>query len=420
EPDEPNPPTPEGDTLIAEEDFTKFTPNTHPETDLYIRSSDNKGGDSEDFLVKQAFSTEDPNKSINYITMGSDAGNLDSFYGYKFPENITYDVVLDLGFRVNQYASSRGLRIFGSGSNVHNLQNATSYGSKDEFGFHYIRYTFIRNTEGKYVVTRYDMLNGGKEDGSQTTTFTSLPGMYVQQWLYPQNKGTGSCVDISRFKLFKHTTPQVVSTNGGDMERGSNELTFVLSEEIVESSLTPESFTVKESASGEAIRATFSSYDAETKTVTMALGEYLPYGTRYEICLSGLKNMNGFTVKEGNSFSFTTKASSVVLSGFNFQDSTGGTLDALGAKSNVAVAMQAKSTAAEPGKLRVFLALYDESGVVRELKSKTVELTGSNQPVRVALANGIVPGEGYSVKCFAWELDGTNQRAVLPQAEVLE
>ena len=421
QPDEDEPGAEMPDGIIAEEDFTKYEVGTHPDTDMYV-SSAGVPGSNIDITVREEKNT-DKTETIKYFEIGVDNESLDTFYGYQFPAPVNYDIAFDTNIRLINAAPSRGIRRAVSSNNSDTVHSMTGTGidaKKDEFGFYNLRYIFTVGADGKYTVSWHDLLDGGRTIGSVSTEFTTISAVLFQQWVEKANLNTGVYMHVSKYKLMAYKTPEVVETNGSSLERGAEQLAFVLSEDIDENTITADSIKLVKSGTDEAVSVAFEKYDTDTKTVTLGLNEYLPYDTSFDICLSGIANLYGFEAKEGNKFTFKTKASAVTVSDFAFLSSDGESIDALGANANVSVKMKVEYEGNDESSLKVFLALYDEAEIIREIKAAIVNLSNPDPDISLALTDGIVPEEGYSVKCFVWETNAQNQIPVFSNAKVLK
>jgi len=407
--------------IIAEEDFTKYAVGTHPDTEMYVSSADEPGNNI-DITVKQAENT-DKTKTIKYFSIGVDNYSSDTLYGYKFPTPVNYDFAFDTNIRLKKTAQSRGIRCAissNSATTVHHMLESTINAKTDDFGFYNLRYIFTVGDDGKYTVTWYDLLDGEKKIGSTSTEFSTISAIVFQQWVAKTSVNSGIYIDVSKYKLMKYRSPKVVSTDGSSLGRGVETLTFVLSEEIDENTITPESIKLIKSGTDEEVSITFEEYEADTKTITIGLNEYLPYDTSFDICLSGIRNMSGFLVSEDNKHTFKTKAPEVTISEFAFLSSTGSGIDSLYSNANVSVKIKAKNVGEDSNSLKVFLVLYNETGVVMEIKEKTVILSATDTDITLSLTDDIAPKEGYSVKCFAWQKNTQNQIPVFGEIKLLK
>ena len=408
-PDTPDPDTPDtpeepDGILIIEEDMSMYTAGTSPtETEMFVKTCKEEDNFSNLKVLETTGSTS--GETINYFQLKTDVyGSLNSYYGYKFPTAATEDLVLDINLSVNGTPESRGLRC-GEDTIIHNLRSAPS-ATKDEFGFYNLRYTFIKNTNGKYVVTCYDLLDNNKVVMTTTTSLSTIAGLYCQQYVSRGNENTSMYMDISKYKLFRYLEPEVAETNGDTLKRVDDELIVTFSQKIDEQTLG--NLSIK--CGDDTVVTTNKEYDASSNTLTVSLIEYLDYDKEYKICIGGIKNKYGIAAAEDAYRAFTLPDREIEANSVVFKDSQGGVIDALGTNADISATVELSSDLLSGANARVFLLLYDESGIVRDAAMAGESAVGSQAaPFTARLSGGVTPKTGYKAKCFVWQLkDGIN------------
>jgi len=405
----------------------------------------------DDYTVGAEFSSDDPNlllqstfetttpstkdlhvasvssgkNTMKYIRMGTDGTIVrDSFFGYKFPTAVTdKELAVDITYRVVGTPASRSIR---TGSvTIHSIVKDPG-AATDEFGFSHIRYVFTKAANGKYVVNGYDMLKSlDVPIVTKDTGLTSIADVKCQQYEFEANLNSGRYFDIAGFKVSEYASPKVDTgkTEIQNLPRNMEEVIVTFTVPVVRTSITKDSIKIvdsnREEVAAEAaalpaehlINANVSK--ADTLAVKIVLKEYLTAGDEYTIKFSNLESILGYTSSENDAYTFTAGGTGVKVNSVTFKDGEGKPITQLTeGDTAVSATVNLLSEDGENKDVRVFLALYDENGMIYKLSPQTGTADSEADDITVSLS-GIAIKKGCFVKCFVWQDTSDGQRVAL-------
>ena len=364
-------------------------------------------------------------KTLKYIALGTDGTIVrDSFYGYKFPTAITdKEIALDLICQTVGIPASRSVR---TGSvTIHSMAKETG-ASADEFGFSHIRYVFTKASDGKYVVNGYDMLNSSDIPiVTKNTGLTSISDIKCQQYEFEANLNSGRYFNIAGFKVSEYASPKVntAETSLENVQRSANEMIVKFTVPVVRTSIKADSLKIVDSA-GKDVMFEFMPLDknhpvnnnvsqADTLGAKLVLKEYLKPGKEYTIKFSNLKSILGYTSTANDSYTFTAGGTGVKVNNVIFKNAGGSTINQLTQEDTaVSATVNLVSEDGLTKNVRIFLAIYDESGMIYKLAENTGTIGSAANDLTVTLTDIKVKNGSY-VKCFVWQNTLSEQRVSL-------
>ncbi|MBQ7108734.1 MAG: Ig-like domain-containing protein [Clostridia bacterium] len=389
-------------------------PYTDADTNMYLQSTfETTKPSTKDLTVKTA--TKD-SKTLKYLQMGIDGSIVrDSYYGYTFPTPVTEeDVVLDLIFKLEgPTPQSRGIRV--ESNIVHNLMSAPS-AQKDEFGYYHLRYLFERGTDGKYDVKVYDALKSLNTTIATTdANLASLKNITCQQYGGAAYLNKGTYFNIAQFKLTKVLSPKVDADNSNldNISRSADEIVAKLSIPAKSESVTEDLFGITRTSDGAKIKTELVSYDEETATVRLKLKEYLTSGEEYKLSFTGLESVLGDKATVNNSYSFTAGGTGIKTEGVVFKKGSEVITELeTGTGDFSATASIASEEGNTENSVRVFLILYDDTGLIVSIAEQAGTASATASPVTATLSGQTIK-QGYKLKCYVWQNTSAEQRVSL-------
>lgn len=268
--------------------------------------------------------------------------------------------------------------------------------------------------DGKYDMTVIDRLTGAtvatKADIGSTCEY-----ILCQQYDTP---GNGKYLNVAKFKVYRYTLPEIASHNGGSLTLDDEVLKLGFNEALSVDSVKDEAFTLTNSDTGRTVLTALDGYDAESKTVSLKLREYLDAENHYSLAVVGVQNEEGFAVADGTAVTFTAPADEARVTDVTFKNAAGEPITALGTEKNVSVTAAVYGSLMQTRTYTMYVLLRDADGTVVDVAAGTAQGVG-NVNVSVALKGNVTVGEGYSVQCLVWENTDMGYRALQQAADTL-
>ena len=410
------------DPIMVDEDFedyaltadsASFVPSA--ESDLFIQAN-NTVGSGEGMKIKQATADGQTKKYLEVVC----PARKDSFVGAYFTPSCEVDAVLELNIKIEGQlggAGSRDIRFGGTtnASTVQDIRNSLP-AQTDAFGFANLQYTFIKGSDGKYDMKCYDLLDNKALIASKDDLASSFSHIVCQQY-YDPGAVTGTySFNISKFKLYMHTTPEILNSNVSGLERADDTITLMFTEAIDDNTLNDESILLTNVTTGKTVKTEVSGYNSGNRTVSVKLLEYLDYSNSYEITFDGITNLNGFEIKDSVKVPFTMGAADIVVDDVTFKNNSGSSITSLGTNQNISVDVDVTKDSGEAATIGVFLLLCDANGIVTDIAYGEEDLLAATttDTISAALTGNVTVKTGYSAKCYVWQtLISGEQRVIL-------
>ncbi len=298
-----------GNSFYINEDFESYP--IGPAADIAAESgltffSSGVNNSAADFNIREK-TDEATGEKKKYMEMknGNFEASFDSYLAYTFPEKQTKDFVVEVGVRGDGGAAlNRSIRFadggfgivgeFGGGADISSggagikkTIKAYSSSSKDKFGFLNMIYIFRMNEEGTYTVTGTSPENPDV-DYEAITTYSAISQIRINQY----NKGSDSLVtNISHLKIYEYNPPEIIADNISEINKDSDFIELSFSDDMT--GFSEKSLVLSKIDEEGTVKTEFIGYDEETRTAKLKINEYLDYGKRYLLSVSGIKSTDG-------------------------------------------------------------------------------------------------------------------------------
>lgn len=379
-----------------------------------VRSSeDNPNAGTDNFVIKEAESSVDGSKLkyVEYKGAGSAAST--NAFGYLFDSAYTDSFAVDLGFKIVKGTGGRSFRRNGSSTTLLSFTNigATGGPSADNYGFYRLRIVCQKISDTQYTVTSYDRLNNNKLLVTGTHNITSWDGFNIYMW-----GNNGVITAVAQMDVFPYATPTASGVNTDYLMVEDDELKVEFDKNMDDTLFSDASFILTDVTSGREVAVGFVSYDAATREASIKLHEYLDDGHEYKLTFAGLADTFGLAVGEDEEVTFTTDFGYTGISDVVFTDSSDTPIDSLedvlNPKATVSIAAipQGRSVA-------LLLALFDDNG---RLVDSNYQSVSEGDSLTCALTGSVTVENGFTLKCYAWEITADGMTALREQAKILE
>lgn len=398
--------------ILADDDLSAYTVGGQPTGTAMFTQSRTIEHDMSDLTVCET--TDASGGKLRYIQMANGGSSAkDTYYGWRFSPVFSESFVVDIDMQIDGISPmSRGIR-WGKSTIIHDLRSAPS-AEVDANGFYNFRYLFLMGADGKYDMTVIDRLTGAtvatKADIGSTCEY-----LLCQQYDTP---GNGKYLNVAKFKVYRYTLPEIASHNGGSLTLDDEVLKLGFSEALSVDSVKDEAFTLTNSDTGRTVLTALDGYDAESKTVSLKLREYLDAENHYSLAVSGVQNEEGFAVADGTAITFTAPADEARVTDVTFKNAAGEPITALGTEKNVSATAAVYGSLMQTRTYTMYVLLRDAEGTVVDVAAGTAQGVG-NVNVSAALKGNVTVGEGYSVQCLVWENTDMGYRALQQAANTL-
>ncbi len=408
--------------VIGEDTFSNKYPGG-----LYIRSNgETTSADNPIDNLSVGVATADGD-TLKYVALSNAAptssGSLegDTYLGFEFTEdsqkNKSY--ILDVKMKAEESATSRSIRLStnGGADMIHNMNGGINGLSTDKFGFSHIRYRVAKGEDGAWGVKIYDRLDSNRLVSAGDGAPKDVKGFFCQQY----RGGSTSLLKVAEYKLYIDTSPTVAEASKlKGISRSSDEAVISFAVPVNKSTVTKENIVLERAADGK--RVDFDIKEVTDTSVTLTLKEYLNVYTDYRLSLTGVASVLGHENPEDYGYVFKTGGNGITIGDidepvtFTLADDT-----KITELSESTTAIKGKVKLGGAGKkAKLYLVLYDEKGVIRDIGSSPVIDISSDTPAlkSVSLTTAAVK-PGYKARLFIWDkTDGITKAALFDFAEI--
>ena len=429
---------------IFYEDFEEYTVGGKPDGDKMLYMSSGVDDSLEDVVIKEATGNtpERKKKYVSIITNAADGKESNSSASVLFDTPITYDFVVEVGVRgQNGTPLARSVRMEDSNGtyvNIADLQNGTDMGTrqqpggdadkmdalfkdfktsaKDEFGFIRMKFVFQKDTDGKYIVTG-TCLDDENVDYRMPLIHTDCKRFLAAHQYHGAN--TEMCVDLSYVKIYKYSVPEIVSDNTQTLTQDSDEITMVFSEDIDPATVTENCAKLVNTKTGETVLTRVTGYDEGQRQLSVKLGEYLDYGTAYDLLITDLRTTSDVPVREGEKISFTFRDYDLTVSSLTVKDQNGAAIESLAGATALEAAAVIRNTASDAKTAKVFAVLYNQNHVRQASAMETAPVPSGGTAAIAPRIEGAVPQAGDYLEVYVWEKAENSQHVVMQDPFVI-
>lgn len=305
-------------------------------------------------------------------------------------------------------------------------KNATLVGdihfeATDSRGFYDLNALFEKNRAGNYVVTIKNA-NAPLEGKAVYTTnsISDIKSIEISH-LYPLNvaQATSVSADVACIAIYKMTAPGIIYTNFGELDRDDDILKIVFNDDLEESTIDESVFALI-APDGNAVYTEYMGYDADTRTVTLKLNDYLDSSTEYTLSMGDITAKSGL-VMSGNEYPYTTKADAVESESVKVYNEDGTEIPTLDNISEFKASVSVANNGENNKVCVVALVLYDANGRIIKLIKNTEDGTvnsGDSKTISAEADSSELTGVD-KIKILAWTENG-NGAVSLIKPVVLE
>ncbi len=291
----------------------------------------------------------------------------------------------------------------------------------DDRGFYDLNTVFEKNSDGNYVVTLKNT-NAPLEGKAVYTTknISDIKSIEISH-LYPLDvsQATSVSADVACIAIYKMTAPGILYTNFEELSRDDDILKIVFNDDLEESAIDASVFSLI-APDGNAVYTEYMGYDADTRTATLKLNDYLDSSSEYILSIEDISSKSGL-VMSGREYSYITKADVVETKSVKALNEEGTEITSLDNISEFKGSVSVSNNG-ESGKVCVVaLVLYDANGRIIKLIKNTEDGTvnsGGEKTISAVADSSELTGVD-KIKMLAW-IENQNGAVTLIKPVVLE
>ncbi len=402
--------------VLAEEDMSQYTVGESPTGTEMFTQSRTIEHDMSDIKVREVQSLVGT-ETIKYIEMSNGGASAkDTYYGYKFSPVFSENFVVDTNIRLDGTSpQSRALR-WGKSTIIHDMRSPLS-AEVDEFGFHNLRYIFVKGDDDKYDMTCIDLLSG-ETIATKADIATTCEHILLQQYHTP---GADKYLNISKFKVYRYIVPEITNHNAASLTLDDEYITLEFNKALTEESITNDCFTLTNITTGRNIPVELDTCDASAGTVSVRLREYLDATNSYKLDISGIRDVDNFEIAADTAVEFTMSSDVSTVTNVIWKDSEDSVITQLGSQTNAGVSVKVNNSTTDSRDYKVILMLANSDGIICDVAAATAEdATYGETTINASLSGNVAVSAGYSLRLLVWEDTGNGYKLLQQTPTVLQ